>query len=156
MVSDVPLAEFGEEALKRNLESLPWLEKVARGHDEVVRAVAACGPAAPLRLATIFHDDDAVRRRLDEWHDALVEVLDRVDGRAEWSVKVLAPAAEARAPSRAGADDRRRVPAPRKAQAERPAPSTAEARCGSPRRSTTRCSQVRGGQPAAARPRTRS
>lgn len=91
VVSDVPLPEFSEEGLRENLEQLPWLEEVARTHDEVVRGVAAHGPTAPLRLATIFHDDDAVRRRITEWHDALVDVLDRVDGRVEWSVKVIAP-----------------------------------------------------------------
>lgn len=90
VVSDVPLPEFGEDGLRENLEQLPWLEDVARTHDHVVRGVAAHGPTAPLRLATIFHDDDAVRRRLADWHDALVDVLDRVDGRAEWSVKVIA------------------------------------------------------------------
>ena len=94
VVADVPLAEFSEEALTRNLESLSWLEEVARGHDDVVRLVSSHGPTAPLRLATIFHDDDAVRGRLGEWRDAIVDVLDRVEGRAEWSVKVIAPAVE--------------------------------------------------------------
>lgn len=92
VVSDVPLPEFGEDGLRENLERLPWLEEVARTHDEVVRGVAVHGPTAPLRLATIFHDDDGVRGRIAEWHDALVDVLDRVDGRAEWSVKIIAPA----------------------------------------------------------------
>jgi hypothetical protein len=95
VVGDVPLEEFSEEALTRNLESLSWLEDVARGHDDVVRLVAARGPTAPLRLATIFHDDAAVRDRLEEWHDSIVDVLDRVEGRAEWSVKVIAPLADA-------------------------------------------------------------
>lgn len=96
VVSDVDLEEFGEDALRRNLESLEWLEEVARGHDAVVQAVAAHGPTAPLRLATICLDDDGVRRRLDEWHHALVLVLDRVEGHREWSVKAFAgPAAEA-------------------------------------------------------------
>ena len=31
VVSNVSLAEFGEEALRRNLENLAWLEAVARG-----------------------------------------------------------------------------------------------------------------------------
>jgi hypothetical protein len=91
VVSNVDLVEFGEEGLRRNLEDLSWLEEVARKHDEVVHAVAALGPAAPLRLATICMDDDAVRRRLDEWHAALVAVLDRITGRLEWSVKLIAP-----------------------------------------------------------------
>ena len=94
VVSDVPLAEFGELALKQNLENLSWLERVARGHDEVVHAAAAAGPVAPMRLATMCLDDDGVRARLDEWHDALHGVLDRVEGRAEWSVKVLVPPPE--------------------------------------------------------------
>ena len=102
VVSDVPLAEFGELALKQNLESLSWLERVARGHDEVVHAAAAAGPVAPMRLATMCLDDDGVRARLDEWHDALHGVLDRVEGRAEWSVKVLVPPPEPAAAAASG------------------------------------------------------
>ena len=94
VVSDVGLTEFGEDGLRQNLERLDWLEEVARGHDTVVQAVAALGPTAPLRLATICLDDAAVRRRLDEWYDALELVLDRVEGRMEWSVKAFAPPAE--------------------------------------------------------------
>jgi hypothetical protein len=91
VVSDVPLEEFDEAGLKRNLENFTWLEEVARAHDDVVWAVAASAPTAPMRLATIFLDDEAVRRRLEELRAPLTEVLDRVTGRAEWSVKVLAP-----------------------------------------------------------------
>ena len=99
VVSTVRLDEFGEEGLRRNLEDLAWLETVARGHDAVVQAAAALGPAAPLRLATICLDDDGVRARLDEWHDALNEVLDRVQGRMEWSVKTYARDAPAPTPA---------------------------------------------------------
>jgi hypothetical protein len=91
IVSDVDLDEYGEEPLRQNLERLDWLEKVARTHDSVIQAVTAHGPTAPLRLATICLDDDGVRRRLDEWFFALEQVLDRVEGRMEWSVKVFAP-----------------------------------------------------------------
>lgn len=91
VVSDVDLDEYGEEPLRLNLERLEWLEEVARVHDAVVHAVTAVGPTAPLRLATICLDDDGVRRRLDEWCSALVQILDRVEGRREWSVKVFAP-----------------------------------------------------------------
>ncbi|MFP5253035.1 MAG: GvpL/GvpF family gas vesicle protein [Actinomycetes bacterium] len=90
IVSTVDLAEYGEEALRRNLEDLAWLEKVARGHDTVIHAVAGSAATAPLRLATICLDDDGVRARLDEWHDALQAALDRVEGRAEWAVKAFA------------------------------------------------------------------
>ncbi len=90
VVSDVDLDEFGEAGLRRNLEDLGWLEHVARTHDAVVRATAATGPTAPLRLATVCFDDDQVRRRIEEWHELLVRALERVEGRVEWSVKAYA------------------------------------------------------------------
>jgi hypothetical protein len=95
VVSTVSLAEFGEEGLKRNLENLKWLEGVARRHDDVVHIVAGTGTVAPLRLATICLDDDGVRDRLDEWYSALEQVLDRVQGRMEWSVKTFGATQEA-------------------------------------------------------------
>ena len=94
LVSSVDLDEYGEEALRRNLERLDWLERVARGHDTVVRAAAEVGPTAPTRLATIFCDDDGVRRRLAEDGDRIQAVLDRVEGHEEWAVKVLTRAAD--------------------------------------------------------------
>jgi hypothetical protein len=95
VVSDVPLEEFDDEALRRNLEDLAWLEETARAHDEVVHATAVRGPTAPMRLATICLDDDSVRARLEEWHGQLERALARIDGRAEWSVKAFAPPADA-------------------------------------------------------------
>jgi hypothetical protein len=98
VVSTVPLESFGEEALRRNLEDLAWLEDAVRRHDDVVHAVAAQAPTAPMRLATICFDDDAVRARLRKWAIDLDYVLDRVAGCAEWSVKVLQPSHAAPAP----------------------------------------------------------
>jgi hypothetical protein len=108
VVSDVDLEVYGEQGLREHLEDLTWLEQVARRHDEVVQAVALLGPTAPLRLATICLDDDGVRARLREWHDALHQALDRVEGRMEWSVKAYAapraagpgPGADASGPAR--------------------------------------------------------
>jgi hypothetical protein len=87
VASDVDLDEFGEEALRRNLEELTWLEAVARRHDEVARHLASQTATAPLRLATVFRGDESVRRQLADWADAALAALDRIDGRSEWSVK---------------------------------------------------------------------
>jgi hypothetical protein len=95
LVSPVDLDEYGEEGLRRNLERIEWLEAAARGHDAVVQAAAAIAPTAPTRLATIFLDDEGVRRRLREQHAAITTALDRVEGHEEWSVKVLTRAVEA-------------------------------------------------------------
>lgn len=98
VVSAVDLAEYGEDGLRRNLERIDWLETAARGHDAVVEAAAAVAPTAPLRLATIFRSDEAVRERLTVQYDAISAVLDRVEGHEEWSVKVLTRASASTAP----------------------------------------------------------
>ncbi|NMH96204.1 GvpL/GvpF family gas vesicle protein [Pseudonocardia sp. K10HN5] len=87
VVSTVDGTEFGEEALRRNLEDLTWLEQVARAHHGVVGAVARQGPAAPLRLATVYFGDDNVRALLGEHRARFAAALDRIRGRAEWGVK---------------------------------------------------------------------
>jgi hypothetical protein len=89
VVSTVDLAEFGETALRQNLEDLGWVERTARRHDEVVRRAAAITTAlAPFRLVTIYRSDEAARDRIEELYDDLSAALDRVDGRSEWSVKI--------------------------------------------------------------------
>ena len=107
VVSSVDLEEYGEDGLRANLEDLAWLERVARGHDAVVQAAAAEAPTAPMRLAMICRDDAGVVERLAAWHDDLTDVLDRVEGRVEWSVKVYA----ARRPEAPAAESGAQAPA---------------------------------------------
>jgi Gas vesicle synthesis protein GvpL/GvpF len=85
---DVPLSEFGERPLQENLESLQWLEKTARAHDLAVRLLAQQVTTAPLRLATIYRDDESVRDLLRGIAGVASEVLTRLDGRDEWGVKL--------------------------------------------------------------------
>src|SRR4051794_32347989 len=41
LVSDVPLEQFGDEALKRNLNDLPWLSAAALRHEATVETAMA-------------------------------------------------------------------------------------------------------------------
>ncbi len=89
VVSPVPLTEFGEEALRRNLEDLDWLAATARAHDTVVAAVSGVASAAvPLRLATVCFDEERVRTLVEESRHAFTATLDALTGRTEWGVKV--------------------------------------------------------------------
>lgn len=90
VVSDVPLAEYGEQALRQNLEQLPWLERVARTHHAVVEELSHRGPVVPARLATIHNDDERVAGVLADRRDDLSAALDRLLGREEWGVKAYA------------------------------------------------------------------
>jgi hypothetical protein len=90
VVSSVDAARFSEEALRRSLEDLPWLEETARSHHAVVAAVAPAGPVAPVRLATVYVDDENVRALLQERAATFRAALDRIRGRTEWGVKAFA------------------------------------------------------------------
>lgn len=90
VVSSVRPQEFGPEALKRNFEDLAWLERTARAHDTVLARVLVGSAVVPLRLCTIFTDEDGVRDVLRREREPLLAALRHVRGRAEWSVKLLA------------------------------------------------------------------
>jgi Gas vesicle synthesis protein GvpL/GvpF len=87
---DVRLAEFGEQALRRNLEDLAWLEATARAHHRVIEAVARHGPLVPMRLATVYSNDAALMALLCQQHADFRAVLVRIRGRQEWGVKAYA------------------------------------------------------------------
>jgi Gas vesicle synthesis protein GvpL/GvpF len=89
LVSRVPLSEFGEEPLRTNLNNLEWLERVARGHEAVLERTLEEATIVPLRLCTIFEDEDGVRRMLADQGPALTAALDVLDGHQEWGVKLL-------------------------------------------------------------------
>jgi Gas vesicle synthesis protein GvpL/GvpF len=114
VVCDVDLTEFGEGVLADNLEDLAWVEWAARAHNEVVWLVAGAATCAPLRLVTVCTDDESVRAKVDALRTDLERVLDQVEGRQEWSVKVLvlrrepAELAAAPTPASGGADYLRR------------------------------------------------
>ncbi|WP_329409883.1 GvpL/GvpF family gas vesicle protein [Nocardia vinacea] len=105
-VGSVPLEVFGEQPLRRNLEDLDWLAATARAHDAVVSALVRRGPTVPLRLATVFLDDERVRELLDTRRADFIAALTLVTGRTEWGVKaytdratLTAAVADARAAS---------------------------------------------------------
>jgi hypothetical protein len=99
-VSRVPLSEFGEDALRRNLNDLDWLERVARDHETVLERALAGGTIVPLRICTIFTDDDGAARMLTERRSALDTALDVLEGREEWGVKLTVDRAALEAAAR--------------------------------------------------------
>ena len=90
LVSDVDLAEFGEVALRRNLEDLDWLEEVAWAHHEVIAVASRMFPVLPTRLATVYNSDESMAAVLDGRREELLAAMRRLGGRVEWGVKAYA------------------------------------------------------------------
>ncbi|MFF3644098.1 GvpL/GvpF family gas vesicle protein [Streptomyces sp. NPDC002564] len=88
LVGPVPERDFAEAALRAHLEDLDWLSDTARAHQRAIDALTAVTCPLPLRLATVFRDDDGVRAMLEEGAERFHRVLERIDGRVEWGVKV--------------------------------------------------------------------
>jgi hypothetical protein len=89
LVSRVPLSEFSEDALRRNLNDLGWLERVARDHENVLEHALEGGTIVPLRICTIFADEDGAARMLAEQRSSFETALDVLNGRQEWGVKLI-------------------------------------------------------------------
>ncbi|MFF3325617.1 GvpL/GvpF family gas vesicle protein [Streptomyces sp. NPDC002889] len=88
VVSSVPAQDFDEDALKRHLEDLEWLEAVARAHHGVIEALAARTTVLPLRLATVYLDDSRAKDVLDAGRHAFAQRLAHLSGHLEWGVKI--------------------------------------------------------------------
>jgi hypothetical protein len=88
IASDVPLAEFGEEAIEQHLHDEAWLEEKVRAHETVLEAALLQTPLVPFRFGTIFRGDEQVRRMLRE-NPHLEDVLERLSGTVELGVKAF-------------------------------------------------------------------
>lgn len=88
VVSAVPLAEFGEEALQSNLTDPAWTALRAMRHERVVEHFSKQTAIIPLRFGTIYLERDRIRRMLTERRDELLGLINRLRGREEWGVNL--------------------------------------------------------------------
>ncbi len=88
LVSQVPLSEFGQEALEANLEDIAWVEQKVCAHQAVLESVLDSHNLIPMRFCTIYRSEERAREMLVEHHDRLMEALGRFEGKQEWGVKL--------------------------------------------------------------------
>ncbi|MDH6216629.1 GvpL/GvpF family gas vesicle protein [Streptomyces pseudovenezuelae] len=89
-VSDVPAHTFTEEVLAQRLDDLTDLERLARAHHQVIAALASHTALLPLRLATVYLDDNSLLRRLHNDDSHFRTTLNHLKGHDEWGVKIYA------------------------------------------------------------------
>jgi len=107
VVADVPLSQYGTEVIEANLRDLQWVGARALGHETVVESLAGKYPTVPLKLFTLFGGEERARAQLGGDRARLGRVMKRIEGCAEWGVRVgfdeLAARRKAQAESRAEA-----------------------------------------------------
>ncbi len=87
LASQVLLAEFGEEALRRNVEDLGWLEEKVRLHEAIVEAALAKGQLLPMKFGTIFLDPERIQEVIRKNAPVLRAALEELGDKEEWGVK---------------------------------------------------------------------
>ncbi|MFI8828766.1 GvpL/GvpF family gas vesicle protein [Streptomyces sp. NPDC053431] len=90
LVSPVDGDRFAEEALPAQLEDLERLEAIARAHHAVVDAAFSRATVLPLRLATVYHDEERVVGMLTEGQVSFDALLRKLHAHVEMGVKVYA------------------------------------------------------------------
>jgi hypothetical protein len=88
ITSSVPLDEFGEAAIERNVRDPVWLEEKVRAHDRVLEAALAGGTVLPFRFGAIYRGEEQVRKMLEDRSD-LAQTLVRLKDTVEFGVKAF-------------------------------------------------------------------
>jgi len=93
VVSKVSLEEFASEEIKRKAqEDLNWIKEKAVIHEKVVEeAMRKNGKILnliPMRFGTIFQDKVRLEETLKKDYSKVMEVLERIRRKQEWSVKL--------------------------------------------------------------------
>jgi hypothetical protein len=89
LVEPVGGEEFSPRVLDDKLQSLEWVVAQASTHQAVLEQVMRESPVVPARLCTMFSGPSALRAQLREQERRFHALLDSLEGREEWSVKVF-------------------------------------------------------------------
>jgi len=84
----VKAEEFSQDVIDRRAGDLEWLGAIGYRHQDVIASLMKSTAVIPLRAFTLFSSEEALRTYLAENAAALAPVLDRLDGKQEWTLRV--------------------------------------------------------------------
>jgi gas vesicle protein GvpL/GvpF len=88
IVSTVPSTHYGVAPIERRLQDLDWVSRCAMAHEAVVEDAARSGPVIPMKLFTLFANDDRAVAHVARRRKMLARLFELVAGRQEWAVRV--------------------------------------------------------------------
>ncbi len=89
VAADAPLERYGEKPIERGLRDLAWVSSVAVPHEAVVEHVARNGTVVPMKLFTLFRSDTRALEHVAKRRKRIDRVVERIEGREEWGLRVL-------------------------------------------------------------------
>ena len=87
-VSAVPADRFGASEFRSALKDVEWLKDRILAHEKVLEELMSSDDIVPFRFGTIYLDSSQVANTLALHRAELCQALDRIQGSAEWGVKL--------------------------------------------------------------------
>jgi len=88
IVSDVPETAYGESELSRGLQDIEWVGERAVSHEHVVEHFLSASSVLPMQLFTMFTSDERVVAHVRRNLPRIKRVLQRVERKVEWGVRL--------------------------------------------------------------------
>lgn len=88
VVSEVSLDEFKDDNLKKNLESMEWVEKMARRHEMVIEEIMKESTALPFKFAAVFQKEESIKKLLRERNADFKRMIAGLNGKEERGLKI--------------------------------------------------------------------
>ena len=101
IVADAPLERFSGEPFQQELQDIEAVSRYALAHAGMIEFFFQRAPVIPLKLFTLFSQDERARRQLAGRGSSVRTLFGRLRGLEEWGVRITAssrPAAFVRAP----------------------------------------------------------
>lgn len=89
IVSTAPPARYSETEINRRLSNIDWVSRAAVAHEAVVEHFSDAPAVLPMKLFTIFNNDDRALEHLRRERSRLAATARRVANHQEWGVRVL-------------------------------------------------------------------
>src|SRR5262249_23991889 len=89
IVADAPRKPYSSDAINAKLSDLKWVSRAAVRHEAVVEHFSSAYDALPMKLFTIFDDDERAKEYLHGERRRFRSLVRRVAGHHEWGVRVL-------------------------------------------------------------------
>lgn len=87
-VMPVDLDEYSQEVIDARAKDVEWLGQIGYRHQDTMMKLMRGGTIVPLRAFTLFESEESVRQRLRDDRARLVKLLDRLDGKQEWTLRI--------------------------------------------------------------------
>jgi len=93
VASNISLEEFASEEIQRKAqEDLNWIKEKGVAHERVIEEAMRQNDKVlsliPIRFGTVFKEEARLKETLNKDYSKIKEVLERIQGKQEWSVKV--------------------------------------------------------------------